>query len=97
MEKKSNIMKAKLVNESMFGGYDEAEWQMDKFLPETQELQDEYYEILDDEDMDDEEKIEVLADFIENNCEDEERMYSYFPENGSIYGLAAYIISQQIG
>ena len=81
--------------EEGFDGYEEAAYKFDKFMPDDPEIQDEYYEILDSEDLEDEEKIEELAAFIEDNCEDEERMYSYFPKDGTIEEFAAYLVEQQ--
>jgi hypothetical protein len=86
-------MRAKIINESMFEpGYAEAEWKMDKFMPDDQELQDEYYEILDDPTISNKEKYEKIAEFIKYNVQDEERMYSYFPENGTIEEFAKYLV-----
>jgi len=84
------------VNEasSIEGDYAEAVWKMDKFMPDDFELQAEYYEILDDETKDEEQKIQELTEFFQEYA-DEEIMYRYFPKNGSISGFAKYIVDEE--
>lgn len=64
--------------------YSEASFKLDKFLPEDQEIQEEYYEIKETNDM---------KEFLETHAE-EDRMYSYFPEGGTIYGFSQYLANQ---
>ena len=70
----------------MFASYNEAYFKIDKFMPDDKDIQDEFYKIID------EKKVDELVEFIENNVNDEERMYSYFPENGTILEFANHII-----
>ena len=84
------------VNEasSIEGDYAEAVWKMDKFMPDDFELQEQYYEILDDESKDEEQKIQELTEFFEEFAE-EEIMHRYFPKNGTIRGFAKYIVDEE--
>ena len=74
-------------------GYLEAAWKMDKFMYEEADM-DEYYQILKGEDMTEEEQLDALCEFIDMNLIDEERMYSYFPEDGNITDFAKYLIEK---
>jgi len=74
-------------------GYLEAAWKMDKFMYEEADM-DEYYQILKGEDMTEEEQLDALCEFIDMNLVDEERMYSYFPEDGNITDFAKYLIEK---
>lgn len=76
------------------GDYTEAVWKMDKFMPDDFELQAEYYEILDDETMDEEEKVQKLIEFFDSYA-DEDIMDRYFPEGGTIEGFARYIVDEE--
>lgn len=70
--------------------YSEAYFRMDKFMPD--EGSQEFYDIIDNDELEEQEKAEQLANYIEENCQDEERMYSYFPKNGNLIEFAQYII-----
>jgi hypothetical protein len=74
-------------------GYLEAAWKMDKFMYEEADM-DEYYQILKGEDMTEEEQLDALCEFIDMNLVDEERMYSYFPDDGNITDFAKYLIEK---
>lgn len=74
-------------------GYLEAAWKMDKFMYEEADM-DEYYQILKGEDMTEEEQLDALCEFLDMNLIDEERMYSYFPEDGNVTDFAKYLISK---
>ena len=74
-------------------GYLEAAWKMDKFMYEEADM-DEYYQILKGEDMNEEEQLDALCELIDMNLVDEERMYSYFPEDGNITDFAKYLIAK---
>ena len=74
-------------------GYLEAAWKMDKFMYEEADM-DEYYQILKGDDMTEEEQLDALCEFIDMNLIDEERMYSYFPEDGNITDFAKYLIEK---
>ena len=74
-------------------GYLEAAWKMDKFMYEEADM-DEYYQILKGEDMNEEEQLDALCEFIDINLVDEERMYRYFPEDGNITDFAKYLIAK---
>lgn len=74
-------------------GYLEAAWKMDKFMYEEADM-DEYYQILKGDDMTEEEQLDALCEFIDMNLVDEERMYSYFPEDGNITDFAKYLIEK---
>ncbi len=65
--------------------YSEAQWKMDKFMSDNADLE-EYDEIIDSG------EVEALAEFIEVNCVDEDRMHRYFPKGGTVQGFAEYII-----
>lgn len=74
-------------------GYLEAAWKMDKFMYEEADM-DEYYQILKGKDMTEEEQLDALCEFIDMNLIDEERMYSYFPEDGNVTDFAKYLIEK---
>ena len=74
------------VDDENFGSYNEASDHMDKFMYDGEELQDEFYELLDAKDVDD------LKTFLENNIQDEDRFYSYLPEGGTIVGFAQWLV-----
>jgi hypothetical protein len=84
------------VNESssIEGDYAEAVWKMDKFMPEDPDLQSEYWEMLNDEDIDEEEKVERLIEFFDNYA-DEDIMNRYFPKGGTLEGFAKYIVDEE--
>ena len=68
--------------------YAEAQWNMDKFMDDNADFND-YYNILQSK------NVEDMVDFLINNTTSEERMMSYFPENGSIEAFANYLINNQ--
>ena len=74
-------------------GYLEAAWKMDKFMYEEADM-DEYYQILKSEGMNEEEQLDALCEFLDINLIDEERMYSYFPEDGNVTDFAKYLIAK---
>ncbi len=74
-------------------GYLEAAWKMDKFMYEEADM-DEYYQILKGDGMNEEEQLDALCEFIDMNLIDEERMYSYFPEDGNVTDFAKYLIEK---
>jgi hypothetical protein len=78
--------------------YQEAAWKMDKFMYDEADM-DEYYAILRGEDelgdkIPEEDQLDAMCEFLENNVADEERMYSYFPEDGSVEEFAKYLIEK---
>jgi len=94
-------MRAKKVNENKglqplkrfkVRDYSQASYKMDKFLIDEQESQEEYWQILDAKDMSIEQKIAEIEDYLEMNCVTEERMWSYFPPNGSLKEFATYLV-----
>jgi hypothetical protein len=89
-------MRAKLVNEAYNDGpsrdYSEALFKIDKFLPEDEEVMQEYYDILDSDDSK-EEKIESMIEFLNNYVLDFDKMYDYFPANGNTEEFAEFIIN----
>lgn len=73
--------------------YSEVYFKMDKFLPDDQELQEEYYDIIDSQ-ISYEEKIQELATFL-NEYIDEETFSSYMnDEEFSFSEFAKYIIDR---
>lgn len=70
--------------------FSEIEWKLDKFMPEDEDVQKEYYEILDDETTSPEEKAKELEDFF-NNYADEDRLNDYLGKDRSIADFAAYL------
>jgi len=86
-EKANESLKAEKTGPML--DYSEAQWKMDKFMPEDDpDLQDEYYEILDSGNVD------ALEEFL-NTYADEEILYRYMPKGGSIRGFAQYIIGYE--
>lgn len=75
------------------GDYGEVYYKIDKYMPDDVELQDEYYDILDDVNLSKEEKIDALTEFFENNAE-EETFYFYAPENATFRGFAEYVVGE---
>jgi len=57
---------------------------MDKFMPDDQDLQDEWYEILQTKNKSE------LKNFLQGNA-DLERMSRYMPRGGSISGFVNYL------
>lgn len=68
--------------------YSELAWKMDKYMPDDSESQDEYYETLDDGDVD------ALIDYFEVTIQDEERFDSYMPDGGTLKGFCKHLIKQ---
>ncbi len=68
------------------GDYSEASWNMDKFMYDDPDVQDDFYEILYRKD------IEELEEFLHNNIQDEDRFHSYISENGTVKGFAQWLI-----
>ena len=79
---------------SIEGDYAEAQWKMDKFMPDDFDLQSEFYEILDDETKSKEEKIEELIEFFGNYADEETAMH-YFPKNGTLEGFVEWIVNNE--
>ena len=71
--------------------YSELEFKMDKYMPEDEEVQEEYHEILDDDDMSNEDKIAELVAFFNTHAND--RLGNYMPAGGTIEGFAAYLVA----
>ena len=67
--------------------YSELAWKMDKYMPDDSESQDEYYETLDDGDVD------ALIDYFEVTIQDDERFDSYMPKGGTLKGFCKYLMS----
>lgn len=88
--------KADLTEAGVFEGleadYSELVFKMDKFMPEDEDIQNEYHEILDTES---DSKLEDLIIFFENNIQDESRFNTYMPANGTLKGLCEYIINHE--
>jgi hypothetical protein len=75
--------------------YSELEWNMDKYMPEDIELQNEYYDILNDETLKPIKKIAKLMAFFDDNA-DEEIMNRYMPKLGDLIGFCAYLIDYSL-
>lgn len=88
-------MKIKFVKEQLNESidYSEVEWKMDKFLPDDSEIQNEFYEILNDQVIMYDEKEDILIEFFETYA-NKDRMFSYFPKNGSIKEFVKYLIDK---
>jgi len=80
-----------LAVKNLYKKYGELEFKMDKYMPDDPELQAEYYEILDDPDMDIAEKQEKLIYFF-NEYMLEERFCQYLPKGGSLEGFVNFLI-----
>ena len=72
----------------------EVVWKMDKWMPEDEELQNEYYSILDDPGLDHDEKVQQIQHFIEENA-DEYSLFKYMSRQNSIQELAKYIVDSE--
>lgn len=72
----------------------EISWKMDKYMPEDQEIQEEYHSILDNENLSREEKISELEEFFELHA-DEERLFSYLGKNRTLKDLVTYIVDKE--
>ena len=68
--------------------YSEAWHKFDKFMPEDPEIQDEYYEILEEKDVD------AMEEFLNTHAV-EDIMEGYFPKGGTVRGFAEYIIEME--
>jgi hypothetical protein len=73
--------------------YSEAEFKMDKYMPEDENAQNEYYEILDSE-QSREEKVASLTMFFYDNA-DESVLRDYFPEGGTVEEFAEYLMGEK--
>jgi hypothetical protein len=71
--------------------FQEAVWKMDKWMPEEETLQMEYYDILNDEKMNTAEKVKALASFIEDNAY-MDVLSRYLPAGSSAEKLAQWIV-----
>jgi len=67
--------------------YSIAYQKIDKFMPEDPEYMDEWEKLEYDRDVDD------IYEFLDLHA-DEEKMYSYFPTNGTLKGFAFYITTR---
>jgi len=74
--------------EGEYDSYDEAKFNMDKFMSEKADFS-EFYRIKDSGDAD------LMAMFIEENLASEDKMYQYFPKDGSIEGFAEYLVKEK--
>ena len=68
------------------GDYSEASWNMDKFMYDDPDVQEDFYEILYRKDL------EELTEFIQENIQDEDRFHSYVSDNGTVRGFAQWLI-----
>lgn len=73
--------------------YSEVVWKMDKWMPDDADIQDEYYDILDDTKVPFAKKVSELYDFI-SQVADEEAMHHYMPKGGTLKGLAEYLAKE---
>lgn len=96
MKSKIKLVKENLKEALAPADYSEAGWKMDKFLPDDPDIQEEYYEILDDENLSHEVKVQALIEFFMNYA-DEDRMYSYFPKGGNVTDFAKHLIKDHEG
>ena len=81
LKKKVNNKKTKSFDES---DLDETIFKMDKWMPEETDVQDEYYDILENGD------VGELEDFLEMHA-DEEILHRYLPKGAKFEDLATYI------
>ena len=72
----------------------EALWKIDKWMPEDSDLMQEYYNILDSEELSKEEKIEEIFNYLENYS-NEEILYRYLDENISLKEFAEFIVNNE--
>lgn len=68
--------------------YSELSFKMDKYMPEEPDSQEEYHALVDAKDE------EGLAEYIENNADDE-RMGRYMPDGGTVEGFAKWLIANK--
>jgi hypothetical protein len=69
--------------------YGELAWKMDKFMPEDEDIQNEFWELL-ASDTPRHKKILQVAEFIADYCND--AIDHYMPKGGSFEGLAEYLV-----
>ena len=76
--------------------YQEAWWNMDKYMNDEDGVSEEFDDILygNGRSLDEDEKRTKIREFIELYCTDEERMESYFPESGSVDGFVDYLLKE---
>lgn len=74
--------------EMEYDSYDEAKFNMDKFMVEDADFE-EFHSIQASGDAD------QMAMFIEENLWSEDKMYQYFPKDGSIKGFAEYLVKEK--
>lgn len=76
--------------------YQDAWWNMDKYMNDEDGVSEEFDEILHgkEEPLGEDEKRMKIREFIELYCIDEDRMESYFPVSGSIDGFVDYLMRQ---
>lgn len=76
--------------------YQEAWWNMDKYMNDEDGVSEEFDEILHgkEEPLSEDEKRMKIREFIELYCTDEERMESYFPEGGSVDRFVDYLLKE---
>lgn len=91
VDDRKNDPKAKIAKSMI--EYGELEWKMDKYMPDEEDLQQEYHDILDDMELSEVNKKQQLIDFFYSNA-DTERMYRYMPEGGTLEGYVQYLIDQ---
>ena len=72
--------------------YDEAKWDIDKWMPDDTDAQQEYYSIIDD-DEDSDQQLEDMVDFLETNAESE--MLSKYGIH-DVEKLAKYLIGDRV-
>jgi hypothetical protein len=76
--------------------YQEAWWNMDKYMDDEDGASEEFDDILygNGRFLDESEKRTKIREFIELHCNDEARMESYFPEDGSTDGFVDYLLKK---
>jgi len=83
-ERDSELSRYLEMIESKKIDYSDLHYKMEKYMPDDPKIQDEFYQIINDNNVDD------LIDFINDNADDS--IYDYMPKNGSIKGFANYIM-----
>jgi hypothetical protein len=74
--------------------YLELEFKMDKYMPEDETLQREYYGIIDSEDLYEKKVKDLKAFFMENA--DMSILNNYMPEGGTLDDFITFLLTQDI-
>jgi len=64
--------------------YSEVAYKIDKYMPDDEYVQDEYWKAIENKD------VEGVSDLLSEVADD--RMYHYMPKGGNIEGLAKYLV-----